>query len=189
MVLEADCLITERLILKVLNGRGAAPVQDYYSRNRDFLKGWEPWRAPEFYTIECQQRDLQNQWTRIRKGELFKVWLFKKDNPALDKVIGLVSLNNIIRGYSKSALIGYGLDQTEVNKGYMTEAARAVISFAFAELKLDKLEANIMPHNLASLKVAEKLGFVQEGALCKYLQINGSWQEHIRMVLFKEAVV
>jgi len=189
MLLENDSLITERLILKVLDGRGAVSVQEYYLRNRDFLKNWEPWRAPEFYTLECQQRDLQNQREKINRGELFKVWLFKKDDLALNKVIGLVSLNNITRGYFQSALIGYGLDQSEVNKGCITEAARAVIAFAFEELKLHKLEANIMPHNRASLRVAEKLGFQQEGMLCKYLQINGSWQEHIRMVLNKEAVV
>lgn len=188
MLLELENLQTERLILKVLDGKGAAAVQAYYSRNREFLTPWEPWRSPEFYTTDFQHWDLQHQWVRISKGELFKVWLFKKEDSELAKVIGLVSLNNIIRNCFQSGFIGYGLDQAETNKGYMTEAARAVVDFAFEVLNLQRIEANIMPHNKASIRVVEKLGFQQEGMSCKYLQINGCWQDHLRMVRFNKAI-
>jgi len=117
---------------------------------------------------------------------MFKVWLFKKEDTGFAKVIGLVSLNNIIRGCFQSAHLGYGLDQQETKQGFMTEAARAVVDFAWEVLSLHRLEANIMPNNKASFGVIEKLGFHQEGYSYKYLHINGMWQDHVRMVLLNE---
>lgn len=73
---------------------------------------------------------------------------------------------------------------TEVlNKGIMTEALSVIIPIAFDELNLHRLEANIMPSNQASIRVVEKLGFYQEGYSKEYLFINGSWRDHIHMVL------
>jgi [ribosomal protein S5]-alanine N-acetyltransferase len=45
-----------------------------------------------------------------------------------------------------------------------------------------------MPRNGASLRVAEKLGFENEGLGKKYLKINGKWEDHIHMVLFNEEI-
>ena len=53
----------------------------------------------------------------------------------------------------------------------------------FNDYKLHRIEANIMPRNEPSLKVAKKLGFIDEGILHKYLKINGKWQDHIHMAL------
>lgn len=63
-----------------------------------------------------------------------------------------------------------------------------VIRYAFDELRLHRIEANIMPRNSASLKMVEKLGFSSEGLARKYLKINGIWEDHIHMVLLNEAV-
>lgn len=188
MALERDSfdpLRTERLVLRVLDGRGAQPVQEYYERNRDYLKPWEPWRSPEFYTRKFQEEDLQIQFELIRKGEMFKVWLFKNEDLNYQKVIGLVSLNNIQGGTCQGAYLGYGMDHNEVNKGYMTEAAAAVCDYAFNVLNLQRLEAHVLPHNKASFRVAEKLGFSREADCGKFLQIDGIWQEHVRMVRLK----
>lgn len=68
----------------------------------------------------------------------------------------------------------------------MTEAVEAVVNHAFHELRLHRIEANIMPRNQASLRVVQKLGFQNEGISRKYLQINGKWEDHIHMVLLNE---
>jgi ribosomal-protein-alanine N-acetyltransferase len=70
----------------------------------------------------------------------------------------------------------------------MMEAVQSISNYAFGDLKLHRIEANIMPRNHASLKVVEKLGFFNEGTKRKYLKFNGTWEDHIHMVLLNEEV-
>ena len=73
-----------------------------------------------------------------------------------------------------------------MNKGYATQAVAAVVRYAFETLRLHRIEANIMPRNKASRRVAEKCGFREEGASPRYLKINGVWEDHIHMALLNE---
>nr|WP_281170156.1 GNAT family N-acetyltransferase [Paenibacillus pinihumi] len=112
--------------------------------------------------------------------------MYKQEEPG--RIIGMIALSNIVRGPFQSCYLGYRLDQGEVNQGFMTESLARVIRYAFDELRLHRIEANIMPRNSASLKMVEKLGFSSEGLARKYLKINGIWEDHIHMVLLNEAV-
>jgi len=64
----------------------------------------------------------------------------------------------------------------------MTEAVKKVVDYAFTELKLHRIEGNVLPDNVSSLKVLDKNGFKYEGVSEKYLKINGVWRDHIHMV-------
>jgi len=170
-----------------LGPRYAGLSCEYFIRNRQFLKSWEPERANSFYTVKGQKRFLMKDYEDMISGRMIKVWLFEKDEKP-GKIVGSITLDNIIRGYFLSCLLSYRLDKHKVNKGYMTEALVPMIDFAFNDLGLHRIEANIMPHNIPSLKVVKKLGFKPEGLAQKYLKINGKWQDHVRMVLLNEAV-
>jgi [ribosomal protein S5]-alanine N-acetyltransferase len=178
-------LETDRLFLKVLDENFAPQVLDYYQRNDEFLKQWEPQRDQEFYTIPYQQNILQSELDKIQAGQQFRVWLFKKEED-FSKTIGTVALSNIVRGAFQSCHLGYKLDAQEINQGYMTEALQSVTRYAFEDLHLHRIEANIIPRNQISLKVVQKLGFYDEGLAKKYLRINGTWEDHIHMVLLNE---
>ncbi len=184
--LEGFQLETERLTLKVLDEGAAGAVAAYWLRNREFHRQWNPLRPEEFFTPQHQAELLRNEWELIRADRLFKLWFFEKAEP--DRVIGAIALNNIVRGAFQSCHVGYHLDRALVNRGYMTEALRAVIGLAFGELGLHRLEANIMPRNGASLRVAEKTGFQPEGLARQYLRINGVWEDHLHMVLLNEGM-
>jgi ribosomal-protein-alanine N-acetyltransferase len=177
---------TERLVLKILDKTYAELVLDYYSRNKVFLKEWEPIRAEEFYTGKYQEEQLDNALVNIANGSSFSVWIFKKEDS--NRIIGCVSFSNIVRGAFLSCHLGYKLDNSEINKGYATEAIQKGIEIMFNELGLHRIEANIMPKNKRSLRVTEKLGFYNEGVAFKYLKINGKWEDHIHMVLLNEKV-
>ncbi|HZW82838.1 MAG TPA: GNAT family N-acetyltransferase [Candidatus Deferrimicrobium sp.] len=185
--LEELVLETDRLYLKVLDEHFAPQVLDYYQRNNELLKQWEPLRDREFYTIPSQQNILQGEFDKIQTGQLFRVWLFKKEED-FRKPIGTVALSNIVRGAFQSCHLGYKLDVQEINQGYMTEAVQAVTRYAFEDLRLHRIEANIIPRNQASMKVVQKLGFYDEGLAKKYLKINGIWEDHIHMVLLNVAM-
>ncbi len=174
-------LRTPRLLLKSGSDVTAEAVLDYFLRNKEFLTEWEVLRQPEFYTVETQKQMLDEDNANIERGQLVKLWLYKAEEP--ERVIGSVALSNIVRGVFLSCHLGYRLDGEEEGKGYMTEAVKELTAYAFQKLGLHRIEANIMPRNIASLKVTEKLGFYHEGLAKQYLRINGRWEDHIHMVL------
>ncbi|MED2962046.1 GNAT family protein, partial [Bacillus thuringiensis] len=97
-----------------------------------------------------------------------------------------ISFNLIVRGIYQSCVLGYKLDKAELNKGYTTEALRKAIQVAFEEFQLHRIEAPIMPRNLASIQVVTKIGFQYEGVSRKMLMVNGVWEDHMRWVLLNE---
>ena len=87
-----------------------------------------------------------------------------------------------MRGAFQSCFLSYKLDMDLCGRGYMTEAVEEAVRIAFTVLGLHRIEANIMPRNTASLGVARKAGFQEEGLAVRYLRINGVWEDHIHMV-------
>lgn len=180
----AYAIHTERLQLRSLTAEAAPEVLAYLERNREFLEPWETKRDASYYTLETQSRLLADEADKISSGQLFKLWFYTQGENS--RIIGSAAISNIVRGAFLSCHLGYKLDEQERNKGYMTEALRPMIDYAFRELGLHRIEANIMPRNAASLAVVHKLGFYHEGVAFKYLQINGVWEDHIHMVLRNE---
>ena len=105
--------------------------------------------------------------------------LFIVDPVGDEAIIGRIALTGVMRGAFLSAHLGYWIDQEHQRKGYMTEAVREVTRFAFDVLGLHRVQAAVMPHNTASLRVLEKLGFRKEGESPRYLQIAGRWADHV----------
>jgi [ribosomal protein S5]-alanine N-acetyltransferase len=87
--------------------------------------------------------------------------------------------SNIIRSVFQASHLGYKLAEHAQHHGYMTEAARAGIEFAFGILRLHRIMANYLPHNHRSGAVLNRLGFKSEGFAEAYLFINGKWQDHV----------
>jgi [ribosomal protein S5]-alanine N-acetyltransferase len=175
---------TNRLILKILDNSYAPRVLDYYERNKDFLEEWEAVKQDEFYTETYHKKQLDKDMESYMNHSLFRLWIFRKDDD--QRIIGTIGFSNIVGGAFLSAFLGYKLDKDEINKGFMTEAIKKGIEIMFHEYGLHRIEANIMPKNIRSLKVVQKLGFYNEGLAYKYLKINGKWEDHIHMVLLNE---
>ncbi|MTI46523.1 GNAT family N-acetyltransferase [Sporosalibacterium faouarense] len=179
---------TDRLILKTFTNsfKEAQAVLNFYERNREFFKPWEPLRDEEFYKLENRRDILSWELNSMRRKESIRLWIFDKNDTKFEDIMGMVSLTNIIRGAFQSCFLGYAMDKDAINKGYATEAIGKAIEIGFNELNLHRIEANIMPKNKASLRVAEKLGLQNEGLAKNYLKINGEWEDHIHMVILNE---
>ncbi len=175
---------TDRLVMTLSHPRLAPLVTEYFLRNREFLRATEPVRDETFFTKSCQRSFLQADVERLANGTAAKFWLSYIGE---SRIIGMLSLSTIVMGAFRSCFVGYRLDKDEINKGLMTEALIKLTDIAFRDIGLHRLEANIMPKNKASLRAAEKAGFVNEGISRKYLQINGIWEDHVHMVLLNEA--
>jgi [ribosomal protein S5]-alanine N-acetyltransferase len=102
------------------------------------------------------------------------------------RIVGVVNLNEIVRGTFQNAYLGYyGMSGME-RRGLMSEAVSLVVSHAFAELGLHRIEANIQPDNTPSLALARRLGFRREGYSPRYLKIGGEWRDQERWAIFAE---
>lgn len=156
---------------------------NYQIRNKDFLKQYNPIHKENFYTLNIQEDILAQNILDYENGNNYVFYIFlEKEN----LLIGKISLTNIVRGVFQSCFLGYSLDKDYLNKGYMSFAISLIVKFAFDNLRLHRIEANVMPRNKASLRVLEKNNFINEGLATKYLQINGIWEDHIHMVLLNE---
>lgn len=69
--------------------------------------------------------------------------------------------------------VGYALGRAHWGKGYMGEALEALLRFAFVDLDLHRLEADIDPRNAASTGAVERLGFQREGLLRERWIVGG----------------
>lgn len=179
-------LITERLLVKELKSDDAEMFCDFLIRNKEFFRASGPIYDSNYENIEYYRKMLERSAIESMDGRHYKFGVFKKEDRS--KVIGSIALSNIAMGNFRSCFLGYRLDEKENSKGYATEAIKSVIHFAFNELKLHRIEANIMPDNSASIRVVQKLGFTYEGDSKKYLQINGIWEDHSHYVLLNEKV-
>lgn len=181
-------ITTDRLMLRVLDETAAGRVLDFYQRNRAFFETWDTLRDNGFYTLERQINRLKKDYARISAGKSLTLYIFKKDDLKCENVIGVMIFNNILMGSFQSCFLGYKMDQAETGRGYMKEAVGAAIRFVFDGLGLHRLEANIMPRNTPSLRLAKKLGFWYEGLAKGLLKVNGKWEDHVHMVLLNPAL-
>ena len=59
----------------------------------------------------------------------------------------------------------------------MQEALKALLAYAFDELAMRRIEADVDPRNMASIRTVERLGFQREGYLRERWQVNGEIQD------------
>ncbi len=113
---------------------------------------------------EDAQRWIDNLNGRCLKSKLVFTWCIEwKDS---GEVIGRCDLGGFIR--KSMAEISYYLSRAMWNQGIMTEALKLVLDFGFQDLNLHRIQACVLPQNIASLHLLEKLGFQQEGLLRQY---------------------
>ena len=103
-----------------------------------------------------------------------------------DAIIGLFELSSIVRGSFQNAYLGYWAGQPYAGRGYMREGMQLTLRFAFNDLRLHRVEANIQPANKRSLNLAKAAGFRREGFSPRYLKIGGRWRDHERWAILAE---
>ncbi len=103
-----------------------------------------------------------------------------------NEIVGVINVSEIVRGFFQSAYLGFYASSAYAGKGMMSQGLKLVLSKAFTELGLHRLEANIQPGNLTSIQLVAKNGFKREGFSPRYLKINNKWCDHERWALTLE---
>lgn len=164
--------IDEDLSLKLIDLRDAEGVFELTNSSREYLREWLPWL--DFTTkLEDTKAFIKNSLKGFPENKsLSTVILFKGE------IVGIAGYNEI-NGSNKTAYIGYWLGEGFQGNGIMTRVARALTEYAFAELKLNKVEIRAAVENTKSRGIPERLGFVNEGSIRQAEWLYDHYVDHV----------
>ncbi len=150
----------------------------------------------EFLASVAASRDLHAPWASPPASPAaFRAYLDRVSGPRdigylvrarHGGLAGAINISEIVRGVFKSAYLGYYGFEPYSGQGYMSAGLAAVLRLAFGRHRLHRLEANIQPDNLASIRLVRGLGFRREGVSRRYLKIGGRWRDHERWAILAE---
>jgi len=148
----------------------------------DIFKLFSDRRVTQFYNITALTEELEAQkyldWFSSRFADKTGIrWGISLKGHS--NIIGTLGFNNFIKRHR--ANLGYDLQADFWNKGYVTEALKAVIEFGFKTLDINRIEAEVMQGNTASERVLAKLGFKNEGILRAWMYWN---DKHYDITMF-----
>lgn len=146
-------------------------AEEFYaavSESRDHLGEWLPW-CTSAYSLQDAKEWCQSAPSVWQQGMDYR---FVVEDSVSSEILGTVGINQIVPQHNIGNL-GYWVRKSAINKGVCTRAARLAISYAFAELGLQRIEVHAHPENHASNSVALKLGGEYEGTFRNKLYFKG----------------
>ncbi len=161
--------------LRLLRADDGAALARGYSANRAHLEPWEPLRPASFFTAAVQDADVRRSLAETSSGRAAR---FVVEGPG-GEIRGRFNLNGIVRGAFDNADLGYWVDARLQGRGIATAAVAHVLGYACDELRLHRVQAGNLVHNVASQRVLAANGFTRIGLATRYLRIAGEWQDHI----------
>ena len=165
MALLTPTLRTVRLRLRPFNDEDTDGIFALQS-NAYVLRYWD---APPWTERAQAERFIARSPELAEEGTAMRLAADRLSDGAF---IGWCSLNRWNPEY-RSASLGYCLAEAAWGQGYATEAARALLRWAFDTLDLNRVQSEADTRNAASGRVLEKLGFVREGTLREDCVVNG----------------
>ena len=161
--------------IRLLEADDAEALAAVLVRSREFLEPWEPVRPDHYFTVAGQSDVIADSLRRHAEGTLLPQVILDEAGA----VVGRINLNNIVRGPFQSASVGYWLAQEAGGRGLATAAVAEIVRVAFTEEGLHRVEAGTIPENFRSQMVLRRNGFTQFGRAPRYLNIAGTWADHL----------
>ena len=148
----------------------------------------------EFLGLAAASADLHHPWMSLAATPPeFQAYLRRFDRVtaegllvclrATGAIAGVIHINNIIRGRFQNGSLSYAAFAPTAGRGYMAEGLGLVVRYAFEQLRLHRLDAQIQPGNHASVRLVRRLGFRNEGYSPQLLFIDGAWRDHERWAI------
>lgn len=160
---------TARLILKPFKEEDAQSVYE-------LAKSYELYKStlniPHPYEPQMALEWIQTHEVAHEETGMIALGAFIKET---DTLVGTFSLGFLPK--TKNGEIGYWIGEPYWNKGYASEAAKALVDYGFAQLKLNRIYGRYLTFNPASRKVMEKIGFEFEGVLKEVIVKEGSFHD------------
>ncbi len=144
--------------LRLLEERHTEELFALTDQNRAYLREWLPW-VDGVQSAEHTKQFIKSALEQFAQNQSFHAGIWHKN-----KLAGVIGFHKIDWADQKTS-IGYWLAAAYQGKGLVTKACRALIEYAFRELKLNRIEIRCAVENKKSRTIPERLGFVQEGVV------------------------
>jgi ribosomal-protein-alanine N-acetyltransferase len=179
-VATSPILVNGDVKLRVAKMRDSKQLEKLILGNRPWLRPWEATNpeAPNSFDVKGQLRGLLRQLDD-QSGMPFVI-------EVQGQVQGQLNVANVMYGSVSSAVLGYWVSPEVAGKGVMPVSVALVTDYLMDQVGLHRVEINVRPENVASLRVIQKLGFRYEGLKQRYIHINGDWRDHYVFALTKE---
>jgi ribosomal-protein-alanine N-acetyltransferase len=186
VTLTEPSLLAAAVGLRPIRVKDAAAWRDGRVRNAAWLRPWEPTNpeTPLYRTTLGPYVGMARTMRREARQGLTLPWVVTYDG----QFAGQLTVGGIVWGSSRSAQVGYWVDEAFAGQGVIPTALAMALDHCFFAVGLHRIEATIRPENVASRRVVEKLGFREEGIRRRSLHIDGSWRDHVCYALTVEDV-
>jgi len=168
------------------------------SKSRVFIRPPSPSDCDAFLAAVRRSRTMHRNWIspKAKTRAAFAKYLKKFEtgphhgflviHRETGDIVGVININDVIRGNFQSASVGYYAFVPHAGRGLMREGLLLVLRHAFRKLKLHRIEANIQQTNRPSQALAKKCGFVREGFSRRLTKVCGRWKDHERWGVLTE---
>lgn len=150
--------IDEDTDLRIYEERHAQEIADVVDQNRAHLRQWLPW-LDNSRSVEDSKAFIRDALRQFADNQGFQAGIWFQG-----KLAGGIGYHPI-NWASRKVEIGYWLGETYQGKGLVTKACRALVTYAFDVLGLNKVEIRCAIENVRSCAIPKRLGFTQEGIL------------------------
>jgi ribosomal-protein-serine acetyltransferase len=171
--LRARPLESARLWLTPIEPVDAADLWVAVEGSRAHLEPWLPW-VPFNTDAEASHRYADASALDWDHGRACRFAIREKKTGALAGVVGL----EVFAHMHQSVELGYWLQREMTGRGYMTEASRALLTWAFSRVNVPRVRVAAATDNHASLNVIRRLGFRFEGIAREAERCHGRWLDH-----------
>jgi RimJ/RimL family protein N-acetyltransferase len=173
---------TERLLIRCFEPTDAPRLLESITESVDHLMPWIPWAKDEPEDLEAKIRKVRLFRGRFDLGLDYVFGIFDRSG---EQLLGGTGLHTRLGGNARE--IGYWINARQANKGYTTEAVRALIKVGFDIEKLDRLEIHCDPENHKSRRIPERLGFRHEATLKdRFVDALDRLRDKMIWTMFKE---
>lgn len=168
--------------MRLVKVRDSKAMERLILGNREWLRPWEATNpeGPTSFDIRAQIRMLLKQMD----NNTCLPFVIEEHG----EIVGQLNVANILFGSVSSCVIGYWVAPEVAGRGITPTAVALVCDYLFNVVGIHRIEIDIRPENLSSLRVVEKLGFRYEGLKERYIHINGAWRDHYIFALTHEEV-
>ncbi len=155
------------LELRLLEVRHAEQFFAMQMRDKENFSKWIPWKFDESYTVESARNFIKGELQKFVNNSGIELGIWHKE-----QLIGDLGLN-FIDWQNKRADMGFSLTADFQGRAIATAACRALLAYAFGELKLNRMEMRCSKDNERACALARRLGFTQEGHCSEAQWLHG----------------
>lgn len=160
--------------LRMITEQDAEPLFALVDQNRTHLRQWLPW-LDTARTVEDELAFIRNVQIQHREHRGFACAIWYKD-----QIAGTIAYHSI-DWRDRKVEIGYMLGAQFQGKGLMTKACRAMVTYAFDQIKLNKVEIRCAVENTRSCAIPQRLGFTAEKII---KQAEWLYDHYVDLVLY-----